>query len=70
MKLPSRLWRTCVFITLFLLGLLFSPFSSFSQTDKVQVTGKVTDASGNPLEGATIQVKNGTEKPKLMVLLV
>lgn len=62
MKLPSRLWRNCVFITLFLLGLLVSPNSSFSQTTKTQVTGKVTDPSGNPLEGATVQVKNGTEK--------
>ncbi len=62
MKLPSRLWRNCVFITLFLLGLLVSPFSSFSQNSKTLVTGKVTDQSGNPLEGATVQVKNGTEK--------
>ncbi len=62
MKLPSRLWRNCVFITLFLLGLIVSPYSSFSQTTKTQVTGKVTDPSGNPLEGATVQVKNGTDK--------
>lgn len=62
MKLPSRLWRNCVFITLFLLGLLVSPYFSFSQTTKTLITGKVTDQTGNPLEGATVQVKNGTEK--------
>ncbi len=44
------------------MGLLVSPYSSFSQTTKIQVTGKVTDPSGNPLEGATVQVKNGTDK--------
>ncbi len=49
----------------FLLFFLFSSFSGFTQT--LTVAGKVVDATGRPLEGATVLEKG---KNKLLFILM
>jgi len=62
MKETLRFWRNCTLFSLLSLGLLLTPSLSKSQTGKITITGKVTDETGKPLEGASVTEQGTTNR--------
>jgi len=62
MKETLRFCRNCILFSILSLGLIHTPLSTKSQTTKTVITGKVTDETGKPLEGATVTEKGTTNR--------
>jgi len=62
MKETLRFWRNCILFSLFFLGLMHTPLTTKSQTTRTVITGKVTDETGKPLEGASVTEKGTSNR--------
>ena len=62
MKETLCFWRNCILFLLLSLALIHAPLSTKSQTAKTVITGKVTDETGKPLEGASVMEKGTTNR--------